>query len=177
MATRVVWVKNNFPAARRQFQAQLDNRTAAAADALRDRVREMLETGQFGLLGDTGALAESLYVTGPGGRSDYAGRLNAAAAKYLNENSRWMDLVRWKVDATAYEKSHFGQRVLAEEGLGQEMHAARAAVGTLLAYGVLWESGHWNWVTERHEPPRHWLSQPALDWAFAELAGYFEAML
>jgi hypothetical protein len=147
-----------------------------AAKGLREELRAALEEGRFQLASDTGALAESLFVARPGG-SDYTARLNAAAARYLSEDSRWMDWVRAKVEPSAYEKEHLGARVAPEESVERQDNAARAAVATMLAWGVLWEHGHYNRLTERQESPRHWMSQPAMDWAYRSLADYFKDLL
>lgn len=176
MPTRVVWVKNNFAAAKLQLQRELEKRVGLAANDLRGEIRAALEEGRFRLGSDTGALAASLYVQTAQG-SDYANALNTAAARYLSEDSRWMEWVRAKVEPDAYEKSHFAERVAPEEALTQEQGKARAAVATMLAYGVLWEQGHYNRLTERDESPRHWMSQTAMDWQFAKLADFFRELI
>src|SRR5690606_25354725 len=102
----------------------------------------------------------------------YAARMGAAAAAYVSGASKWEDAVRATVDGTAYSPQHFTERVAPEEPLPGNASAA-VAVGTMLAWGLWWELGHYNVFTDKDEPARAWLQTTAETWTRANLESYF----
>lgn len=167
---------SRIPAVKRAIRREAQNRLGLGTDGLREHLKAELSSGALPIQSDTGALAESLFIQTPRG-SDYDLRLGAAALRYLNDTGRWFVPVREHVDPGAYEKAHFGERVAQEEALPDMGGAPRTVLATMLGYGLWWQQGHWNWLTQQEEAPRDWFVGPALAWSRRELAAYFRDLI
>ncbi len=133
---------------------KVEARLTAQALELRAALKSALDAGHLPIRTDTGALAESLYVQTAAG-SDYNER--RAAAESVYHGSKYEASVRAKATANAYTPEHFEARVAPEEALPQVPGEVTTVVATMLAWGFLWEFGHYNRVTEQEEQ-RPWMT-------------------
>jgi hypothetical protein len=161
--TRVKIVSNSTPKVRRALNSALQKRVPVVATRLRDDLQKAVFAGALPLQPDTGALGDSLAVQTAKG-SDFDERRQKAKDAYLNNDSLWRESVREHVTKEAYTEQHFEQRAATEEPtLTQDQYVARAAILSMLAWGYLWEYGHYNYFTGKAEH-RPWFGPFVLEW-------------
>lgn len=170
-------IRNRMPEMRLEIPKRVQSRLLEAAVELRDTLRDDLKAGALPIQSDTGALADSLSVQngGPNGAfSDSQVRTQAAKADYLKGTSRYEDAVKASVSGAAYTSGHFDERVASEDSLPDGI---AAAVFTLLAWGLWWETGHNNQFTGHDEPPRAWMQPVVMRWWQSEFNKHFVALM
>ena len=118
---------------------------------------------------DTGSLRESLWVMDKAGADDFSERRAAAKEAYVGDSSRYADIVREVLDSNAYDAQHFEERAADSEVplSGDEL----AALGTMLAYGWWWHSGHFNLLTHKWEQAS-WFIEPVARWFASEMESH-----
>jgi hypothetical protein len=159
-----------------KVRADVEARMVMAADGLRAHVAAELDGGSLPIHSDTTALAKSLYVQSETA-SDYDKARGQAKVAYVTSASRWSQAVRAELDGRAYSPEHFDARCAPEEPLTAGQGSIKAAVATMLIYGLWWEYGHSNLFTKADEPARYWFTPTVHRWCAAYLTGYFSGLL
>lgn len=148
---KVVVVRNTLRQEGRRIGRNLEKRVPQVARDMRNDLAEAMASGGLPLQPDTTALANSFAVQSAEG-SDFAEQRQAAKSAYLNNASKYKEAVQAEVSRSAYTEEHFENRAAVDEPpLSQGQHVARAAILTMLAWGILWEYGHYNLFTRKTE--------------------------
>ena len=179
-SSRIIVTTNRISEVRAQLRGEFARRIGTAAEAMRDDLRESFEGGDLPLQPDTTALAQSLAVqgtTGTGIEGDFSERVDAAREAYTSGDSRWEQPVRDTVTRMAYTEEHFEARVASSpEEISDDDGVIRAAVYTMLAYGIFWEFGHNNVYTGRYVE-RAWMLPFVLNWWATHAEEHFAGMV